>query len=63
MRFVIVLLTSFALLASTVTSFPQNAPQAGTVPQGSTQPTGTPEKRIAFVVGNESYAAGALPTA
>ena len=52
--------------APKATTLPQPGPSAATgqdkpAPQDATKGKG--EKRIAFVIGNESYAAGALPTA
>ncbi len=55
-------LRSIVLAVAVFTGMGELAAQ--TVSDGSDQPArGTPEKRIAFVVGNGSYEAGALPTA
>ncbi len=64
MRFVTVLLTTFVFVAFAMTSFAQSPAGITSRPAAlSAPPAAAPEKRIAFVVGNESYAAGALPTA
>ena len=58
MRFVLAVLVATLLLSAEFTGL-----SAQTASNGGPPPGTKPEKRIAFVVGNESYAAGALPTA